>query len=118
MNKGMMCTYEQKKAGAERVLRQTLGSGGRHPHGADRVSHGGGEVGAAAMGDAMRETASRCRQARQEDPRKQSYAWGRSANNTKSVHLGLVIGFPMSYTFKDQIGSVALFLPPSSSPGW
>ena len=69
------------------------------------------------MGDAMRETASWCRQARQEDPRKQCYAWGRSANNIKSVHLGLVIGFLMSYTFKDQIGSVALFLPPSSSPG-
>ena len=35
------------------------GSGGRHPDGADRVSHGGEEVGAGAVGDAMRETAAR-----------------------------------------------------------
>ena len=80
------------------------------------MSHGGEEVGAGAVGDAMRETAARCRQARQEDPRKQSHAWGRSSNNTKSVHFGVGDGFFDVVQF--QIGCEALFLPPSSSPGW
>ena len=67
------------------------------------MSHGGEEVGAGAVRDAMRETAARCRQARQEDPRKQSHAWGRSSNNTKSVHLGLVMVFSMSYSFRSDV---------------
>ena len=67
------------------------------------MSHGGEEVGAGAVGDAMRETAARCRQARQEDPHKQSHVWGRSSNNTKSVHLGLVMVFSMSYSFRSDV---------------
>ena len=36
-------------------------------------------------------------------PRKQSHAWGRSSNNTKSVHLGLVMVFSMSYSFRSDV---------------
>ena len=56
-----------EKAGAELVLRQTLGSGEQYPHGIDRVPHGGrgGRVGDKAVGAAMREVAAQCWQAQQ-----------------------------------------------------
>ena len=73
-------------------------------------------MGAGGLSDAMRETAARCRQARQEDPRKQSRAWGRSANNTKSVHLGLVMVFSMSYSFRSDLRLFS-FRPPVHQVG-
>ena len=86
MNRGVMCTYKHKTLGLSAYYgkRRVLEDGILTepiviPH------RGRGALGARAVGDSMREAAALCPQARQEVSREQSHAWGRRANNTKSV---------------------------------
>ena len=86
MNRGVMCTYKHKTLGLSAYYgkRRVLEDGILTepiviPH------RGRGALGARPVGDSMREAAALCPQARQEVSREQSHAWGRHANNTKSV---------------------------------
>ena len=75
-----------KKAGAERVLWQTVDAQRRDPHGAAWISHQGRGVAGRAVGDAIIGVAARCWQAQQEVTRERSPVCGHYANNTKSTH--------------------------------